>query len=559
MSIFTAIFGTHLINNLWPILHLSLVLPIILTIFLLDTNMKFRPISLILPTGIGIFLRLYTYAFPASMIGVDPDGFANDIQGILATGSTDIISGGFYQQAPSFFLLPAETGLIADIQATSAVAIYPVLSGILYPVVTFLLIRQLFNRKDTGEWYGFLGGTVASVAAVSVSLSYQPIAQTLGALLWLISLYLIVKYISNSSWQTSMIIIVIFLVSILYTHKLPLTFTLLIFSAVVFVVVFINIIPIKKAVNQHSVVIHNSVYIFSVVLILLAMQYFYATYFGSSVVSRLLGLSGPQTEAGLYSGPFQAAEAVPFGQEIEHVLTRRLHGFILIPIAGLSWLIVVVELLRRRIFNAGIIVVLTVAVVASVFMIIALVAPVSGGSVARYLLLSEPVLIALAVIAFQRRKHTIKWIMTLLIIAQLFSGIVIAPDHPDGGDRFLGTDGKEKYLSAQDIAAKNHGSGYAQDTIHSDWWAAGETTPQRINKYEPSGPSPRYEKFNDTAFLNGVLADEDYRYVLLRNQTVFRTDFGWYKITWRPSESYNRKYNKVYTNDDALIYSIHGG
>jgi len=498
------------------------------------------------------------------MLGADPDGFAYDIQGIIQTGTLGTIDSAFYADAPNFHILAAVVGLIGDISSPGAMGVYPVLSGILYPLMTFLLIERMLPDK-TSSWWGFVGAIVAAAGAVSIHFSYQPIAQTLSAFFWLFFVYMSMRYVSSFTWQSS-IMISIFSVSMLYSHKLPLTVTLVVFAFVVFLMTSHLLIQSKwtpatqfsnvgQDINSDAI-LKNSFLLMALLFILLVIQYFYTTSLGYGVVSRFLGIFEPQSNAALYSGQIETSVATPIGTAIQDIVIRRLYGLILIPIAAISWIILTVNLLRGRSSAGSHIIALSTVVVTNLFIAVSLVAPVVGGTVNRFLLLSEPILIALIFVAFNDRFRIAKILAVLLITAMMFSGPVIAPDHTRSTDQYFGTEGAKKYLDAQDVAAKNYAHTRVHEQIRTDWWYAGERTPSDIHRYDRFARTTNYRPFDDRPLLTANLTAQGYGYVLLRDTSVVRTsEFGWYRLLWSPEEQFDSEYQRIYDNSGATLYN----
>lgn len=541
------ILWSHQQGDIWPGIHLSLLAAIAFMILLLKTNREFSATALLLPISLGVFLRLYTYVFPASMIGFDPDTYAFQIQGIIVTGSTEAVQGSYYTAAPLFHVLAAAAGLVSEIPATKAMAIYPVLTGILYPLVTFLLVRRFIDDLSIGSWGGFAGGLIVAVATMSVNLAYQPIAETLAALQWIVLVYVVMRFIDGRSWRSTGMFLLL-LTALIFTHKLPPTAVL-----VTFVILSLGILAIwMSGVNvwegRKGALFRTSVYLTLIAGGFVVLQYFFISALGGNLAFRLFTYLDPQSQSALYSASLPATDAVPIGLGLSQRIIRNLHGLVLIPIAAVSWLVLAIGVLRGRFSKSSVLVILAVAASTSLVMLLTLTGPTIGGGVGRTLVIAEPVLISVTILAVYRRPWLIQAIVLLLVLTQLTSGITIAPDYREGADM---------YLTNQDLAAKDHGWKFVDETIYTDSFYANEMLPSRINRYqrfEKPEHNSHYAGFNDGAFLNGTLIWQEYAYILFRNKTKFRTNLGWYQITWDPKKELNHRNNRVYDNNGVMLY-----
>jgi len=358
------------------------------------------------------------------------------------------------------------------------------------------------------------------------------------------------------SWRSTGMIVLLFL-GLVFSHKLPLTIVVLILALFIPSLWLLRRIKTNVSDTRVTGAVRKATTLMFIGGSLLLLQNLFATPLGASLIRRALGAVGlfeTGREAALYSDPILATEAVPVGRNLESIITRRLHGLVLIPIGALSWLLLLIGVFRQQVPKLSVFVVLVTAVVTNLFAIVALVAPAVGGSVARFLFLAEPILISIIVIVIHNRTRVLKLVAVLLIFSQLFSGIVIAPDHPNSMNEELDAQDTQKYLSSQDLAAKNHGHEFIQNQVHTDWWHAQEETPTRINRYTPPEERTDYQEFDDDAFLDGSLVGEEYEYVVLRNQTVFRTGVGWYRITWNPQQEFETQYSNIYDSGETGIY-----
>ncbi|MFB6225494.1 MAG: hypothetical protein ABEI13_03490, partial [Candidatus Paceibacteria bacterium] len=164
-----------------------------------------------------LILRWYIYAFPASYIGFDPDRYADWSQIIVQTGTISELPRSFYREAPAGLLLPAMASIVNGVHIKSGFGIYSILLAILIPLLAVAFGSRIYHPSPA-----FILGTITlgCLLATSIKRGYWPLPQTLAILLLQVTLLLLIMYIHSNSVNISPIIMC--LVALSYTHKLPL-------------------------------------------------------------------------------------------------------------------------------------------------------------------------------------------------------------------------------------------------------------------------------------------------------------------------------------------------
>ena len=198
LSLGVGVLHTHQTDSLYPgfsigVLVSSGILLLTLSLTRRLTKRRFHVLLAAIVT-VAVLYRGYTFGFPTSLIGMDPDGYALGIERVIRAGRTDAIEVGFYDRAPLFYVLPAVLAILGDASASESMIVYPVLIGAVLPLTAAVLVRWVLGR-DTYRAAG-MAAIGAGVATTTVWFSYWPIAQTLALLYWCILLV----SVSISAW-----------------------------------------------------------------------------------------------------------------------------------------------------------------------------------------------------------------------------------------------------------------------------------------------------------------------------------------------------------------------
>jgi len=515
-----------------------------------DTNVRsvaklyFVPIVLL-----AALYRMYTFSFPASLVGIDPSGYALQISKVIATGTTNSISYNFYSDVSLSIAFPAMFGLMAELPGPEALVIYPIAMGVLIPLSIASLTFQISSRRKLRK--GIVAAVIATVATVSVRFAFWPIAQTLGILYWSILLFLVVRYYQIRSKRTALLAIV-FLTVLTFTHKLPLLIVSLVL-AVLASVLWVREIMKRRYRSEREVGSLRRPFGAVIGLlsgVFLLLQWTYVTSFISTVVfdTANILLSDAASVAPPPPSTVPTAAVAP-NPGLVGILSRRAYGLVLLPLGGLAWL----YLLYTRRGKPSIRVLLVSLVVPVVLLGLSVLTGDSSSSSAtpqpdRLFSFMEPVLIPFTA-AVLERVSVRRWISALsvvllvvVLVSQAYS-VQVAPDHPDA---------PRKYLTSSEVQGKEFGYRYIDSRVHTDWYftIAGPSGPARSDIRDRR----RYQAVEET-LLNRTLTRQGYEYVAYRTGVeIYRTSSGPWRLIWDPERRLNEEYSRVYTSGGLSIY-----
>ena len=555
LSFAAVVFTSHADGKLYPWLGIDILLLailLILPVFFIQIEDHIS-IHLFVIIFFSISFRVFIYVFPASMIGFDPDRYALWVQGIIETGSIDVISGPFYSDAPLFDILPAVFGLLADIAAPSGMMLYPLLIGLLFPLTSYLIVRRIASKPTIK--IALAAAVVASVGRMSLTLSYQPISQTLGALLWCGFLLVVFAYISTHDIRHFVLTTLLF-ISLTLTHKLPPTLIVAIFIGF-FLFNYVNKTPVlypyfkRTQKGMGSKTLKPSIVILTLLsLLILYIQYFNFGGLGQQMIVRVSLLAGAESNTALYQSAATYTSAVPVQQQLLDIFLRRGYLFVL-PLSGVAWLLVACNKRRPEHY-----LLLSIAAVTTLFMIGSLIDP-AVGSISRSVFLAEPVLAALLTIGFLdtppsllKKTNVSKHIYTLgflllivVIVAQATSIIVALPDQP--GD-------SRTYLTKGETSGIIFSHEYGTDNTSADTYYASETPIELIQKYESS----RIQSYDPQVLFNSNLSRLENKLVLYRSGIdIYRSSNGDYKILWDPNKRLSQQFDRIFSNGEVILVS----
>ncbi|MCO8244776.1 MULTISPECIES: hypothetical protein [unclassified Haladaptatus] len=500
---------------------------------------------------LAVLFRVYIYRYPASMIGLDPDGYAFWVQGVIKTGSINAVRDSFYSQAPLFEILPASVGIIAGVDAPTAMAVYPALIGVIFPLTAFLIVRNLVS--DPWSKVAIVGATIAGFSKISTVLSYQPIAQTLGVLQWCPVLILLMIYIKSRDSRALAMVFLLFISSI-FTHKLPPT--LIVALSFVFGALLLADTGIRRLswtlpkyrTGQNAV--YPMIITTLILSLILYIQYFHVGGLGLRMINRLIFVFQPGSDAALYTPSTSYQHAIQVQNTLTSLLLRRGHGFVLLPLGGIAGLLLLLDDRRKET-----IFVFSVIAVTNLLIIGSLIDPSIGG-VDRSLYMAEPVLAALASVCFLRTLPALVGsrqkrlllnsvgviLVGVIIVAQIASVTVALPDNSTN---------YRTYLTSSELTGKRFANEYVSGDVSTDSYYASEATRRSISqhrKYEYDHLRPEFVFNSNMSALND-------RYILFRpGVKLYRSPNGIYRITWDPSSKLAQKFNTIHSTGYSTMY-----
>jgi hypothetical protein len=553
LAISAGTLGSHSAGSLWPWIPVSVGVAVLAVLagMLWRTNQTSPPVgpSLVLVVGIAIFYRTYTFVFPASMIGIDPDGYAVWINQLVAAGSIEAMNLGFYARAPFFPLLNGLSAIVSGLPVRTAMIVTPLLAGILIPLSVYLLSRYITHEKATEV--GIAASLIAAVAAQGFKYSYWPISQTLATLFLCLFVVVSVRSISGPPRRYRFsILFVVFLLSMAFTHKLPMLVT------VMFVGAFIALVLIPRtALNQLGLERRGRYdvwMLFGITFVMLFVQWTYIADFFDTVIVKLVALLGSESPS-VSPALLRPTAAVSPYSEIVGILLRNVHALALLVLGAIAWLVIAYTSHSRR----SVQVLHTVTVGLFLLFPITILVP-SEFIYTRVTLFIEPFLAVLIAVAFvhqsnrsrkllsRTRSVMIVGILVLVVVTQVVT-VGAAPDFP-GQPRM--------YLTSEEVAAKEFGHQYMDSSMTGPYYAGEEPFPDQHVTASGTLDSDRENRYTalNSSLYNATLLSDCPPDVLYRQIDVYRFQGPW-RLTWNPKSVLDTHYNRIYANRGAKHYS----
>jgi len=527
-------------GEIYPIINLTFTVGVLMLFLLSHKDASIRrtfPLYLAAIVALSTVYRLRIFLFPASMLGIDPDRYAIQIARVMRSGDLSAITYGFYSEAPFHILEGSATGLIIAFPAPAASVVYPLLSGIAIPLLAIIFTARL--RPNSPRTAILTAGCV-SVLAYSVRFSYGPVAQTMGVLFLLFSIFSIFTYAYKDD-RRWLILGLLMMIGAIYTHKLTaIAVTLSITGALV-------LGSLHPATRNTPTIKRLCVGGIGLMGLLTAVQLFYVTEFAQSIIFRLAVPSLPASNP-----PVPTAAVNPYS--LTDRLFRLSYVVLLAIISGLVWLGWLWQTLRRQNFRQDILFLGFVAPLAGLIVI----ADPADMNPVRIISYSEVLLIVLIAVGWYwtavespgpsrpiSRYVAISGILLLLVTAGVSS--IAGPDaEPFNRD----------YLTSEEIKAKEWGYDMISGEIATDQYYAHETPPARIAVLE-GAPSIELNKFEDrtSMFLNKSFSAEQPSAVAHRTCVkTIRSSYGPRQLTYDVEKVLSTT-NNIYRSKCVSYYS----
>lgn len=594
------IYLTHSTDSLFPWHPMSAFVGLGLISYLaICARRDIKGVNIVLAAIIlfAVFYRVWIFKFPGSLLGVDPDTFALWIRGIVQEGSIERINNDFYQRIPLFSLLVAVASLVQGTAVSESLLLYPIVIGVLAPLISTLLYRRLASTPSARV--SIVVAALGTAATTSTTYAYISIPQSLASMLYLVLTYVMIRYVGTPrrAYQGLSLLLI---VALAYTHKLPpflvvgaiivfilmvhgrgllaLTFNRLpyVIEPQLFAVFGVSIIITWMAVTSlfspnlfiavsvvcgvfvlvtlysefdldaadwtiDRVTTPNSLFIAGVILI---SQWIFISDFFQGFIIRIIGMIVTRQFSSSVPRGFPGAELVASSPILALFGSR---GSVLLPMLLVS--LSVVYLLLRADTPPW-----TVASLAFVVFPLAL-APLSliassgvGINAPRIMLNIESAVFALIGLAVFRQLDTsirqvaLTVLVVILLANQLFAAPAM-PDHPNMA---------RKYLTAEEVEAKQFGHSHIDGPIHTDQYFAQE----RIGILYPSEhefDNSQYHS-NDSAYLNRTLLESG-EHIMQRDIKKYQFSIpGSWELTWNPIKVLNRNRSKVHTTGQVSTF-----
>lgn len=519
---------------------------------------------------LGVSYRLVVFYFPPSLVGMDPDQFAAWSHLTRLTGNVSTWDP-FYSHVPFFHLFTAIVSMVLDVGAPASLGVFSLVTGSLSVLVASGLALYFSQSVSAAN----VAAILASVLAADLLVSYWPVPQTLGDTLFYLFLYLLLTVFWRNSWRVHLTMVVL-LVGMLFTHKIP----LLVGFATTFTVAAISVLFSNEGLGRVADVLRldrrtSPPMLGSVVPVLTAWAGFFllaltvqwvvlVDYYRSAIrlvrsvlsfdtmSSLLLELFSNSAESFHPSGglvpeygvwivfqlaSFQAILAIAIGGVLGlyllYVKGAEFHTFVLLTISA-----VLVSFIGAS--------------------------SLSGWAVSpfrMYWLASLVVVVLISVgldgIGMRSRsgKTFVSVALAVLLVTQLFSAAAL-PNYPDR---------PRYYLQEDEIAAKEFGYEFVPGRIWTDGYFADEIIDfERIDrKHHPAVDlDPEGKKYVgiDQQLFQCNVTGQGYDYVAYRSDPdvyrVFDTNFSYsiYELTWDPEARLDPTYGRIYANGNVVLY-----
>jgi hypothetical protein len=488
-----------------------------------------------LVTGVSVFYRVFIFNFPPSLIGIDPDRWAINIQKIVSSGSIGPMNIYFYSDAPLYFIIGAEAQILSGMDTASSMILFPVILGFLMPTGASILINRLTGNLRTS----IVAGTIAAVTTMSIWSAYWPIPQSLATAYWIVFFLSIIVYQSTGQ-KATLPVTTISLIGIMYTHKMPfILLALAILGMMLFHLVHGVIYARKISLDLRWVIIVSVISLFA------ALQWLFLTNFGLSIVLRaveFLRTDSLTIQSPIVENPSHAVSAFSglFG-----IFIRRTHAFVLLPLSGLGWLYLLLS--NKHSKTAWII--LSGASAAVIFVAVGVINPLVSSPL-RAVLMGEiffAVLVSILVNPLYENRRIIKRGIGVLILIGVLTtqlGVVYAaPDNPYHA---------KMYLSNEEVQGKVFGHEHITGSVRADAYYANERIPYELRR----GITYNTTYIPMTAeLLNAELRDKQYEYVAHRTGVqIYYLPGGIWELTWDPETYLNNSYDQIYSNGGVNFY-----
>lgn len=554
ISISAGTLGSHATSSLWPWIPVSVAVAIlvILASVLWRPNQELLSPSPILAftTAIAVFYRGYIFTFPASLIGMDPDRYAVWINQLIAAGSVEAMSVGFYQRAPLFHLVNGIFSILSGLPVREAMVVNPIMVGVTIPISVYILSRYLPKSSAKS---GLIATLIIVVGAQTVKLSYWPVAQTLATVFLIVLLIVSIRLIYHPrDGEVFSVLFLLFLLTLSLTHKLPVLITTLIIG------IFASTAILPPSITQRLKINYTNPQtiwlLFVLTSVILFVQWIHITGFISSVVIKIVTIfiSGSAESATVSPTRMNPTTAVKPYTPIVGILLRNLHSLVLLVMGAIAWLILAYTERDSPAVQA----LLIAAGVLFMFFPITLLVP-TDLIYTRIEVFIEPimaVLIAAALIKHIDRSRysfgrVLKVISVGIIVFIISAQIVTVGAAPD----FPGT--TQMYLTQEEVTAKEFGYQYLNNSTAGPYYAqekpfpdrhvtaSGELKTERMNTYAPLNES----------LYNASLLSNCPPNILSRSTDVYLFHGSW-RITWNLQSTLDKFYDRVYSSGGAKHY-----
>lgn len=531
----------HLQSYLFPSVNLSafVIFALLTSYSLRSPNLK---LSLLLVVIFSTLLRIQIFLFPASPIGYDPFYFVNDIRKIVA--SHGLLHQGFYMDIPFFNLLAATTSLILNISPNDAMAIFPLVIGLVLPLAVWSMMQTSFQQDQLI----LLAVILAVVGTTTLKYSYWPIPQTLSLVFWLIFLFVLIKFLHTRS-QRMLIIIILLQGALIFTHKFAPLIVFLVTGASLMYVSYSRTGIVDAAINSSGRIV-------LILLILLSLQWVFATSlitqlmlipkeiiladFLPSIVGRFASIPEPNVSSPMGNLPTAASPTIVGWQRN---FIRRMSSIVMILLgipATFAFAFWIVTNDRKEMAPVIFSILMLLPFVVIGFFDSSIIPP------HRAVLLAESCLSIVVIFSLYEITPNRKVLLGLFLIL-LATQLGATNSVPD----YSGT--PRLYLNGGEVGGDEFVTAYVKEPVLTDYYFG------TVNS-ERGKLGDRY-KYSPEAFLNANISSTNCNFVLRRDIEVYisrpwdyDSDNQWWKLDWDIESVLNEQENRVYDNADLVTF-----
>jgi hypothetical protein len=439
------------------------------------------------------------------------------------------------------------------------------LIGLWAPLIAAGFCLSMLGRCESGYQAAILAATIATVATISIRMSYYPIAQSLGTILFVTLIVVLLKQIDVNRPAIGLIILIL-ATAMAVSHKLP----LLVATSVAGGIWLLTRVGVSDYVPQ----IKDRRQLPFWVVVALAVATILQQYVISSFLpDAVLLIENTAAAANLpqRAGAHPSAASVPDTGILQILFTHHSHAPVTLLQAGLSWLLAFWGLLLVSRQARSTVVAFLGAVASLVMLVIISI----GGVVVpeavnpfRIYALVELLLAGLigigVIIARNKTSYISGLMMTFLILTIVFNGFSAsaAPDFPSE---------EREYLTPEEMAAKRFAVDYVPGPIYTDNRFVRQTPyPKRVkdktNPWVRLGAPPSDIKFesNNLELVNGTAVSAGHPTLMYRTgESIYGTGDRFknyrYRLEWRVENAADRQYHRAFDNGEVIIYRNSSG
>lgn len=488
--------------------------------------------------------KLLIFTFPASIVGIDTFGYAEQIFLIVQSGGISAMTQNFYNSIPAFHILAAEFSIVTDLPPEDSLLIYPIIFGIIGSLISYSLILHYLKDRlpfETVEKISLAGAGVSILLPTLNKMAYWPIAQTLAVMLFYIICYILLKYGIS---KRSLFLFLILILSISLTHKIPLAIVSFALLTTPVALIAIHSISASELISRvkWDRLSKNLILLGTLSGIALFIQWEYATEFFNFGILNLANIIITDLSNPTITLPDGIAAHKP-NQPFWNLTSYRYRGtFSLLVLFAASWIFFVFVHKREKLSFL-----LALSSSVSLLYLLGFILPSFSrlGRIFPFIEILALVVIFTGIGEIVRFKSKISvpissLVVVLILVFQAFS----APALPDysSSPRFYLTSGE---MSGYQFADR-YGSGQiAADTYYS-------TREIRINDAYTSSLFTTSQEFFLTGKVNRIKQDS----ILIREteNIYWMGKKGRWKLEYNPSEKLNRRWNRIYDTGETSAY-----